>query len=325
MSKHKGNQNKKVSDNQGYFNPDISGVQQSEDYRKKREVEEAIDHEKTTKWQRFMAFFQNGRLRFATGIILLILGVYLLISFLSFFLSAGMSDQNRITNYSMIENAQMPDQIRNAGAAVGASLSDFFISSGVGVAAFIIVIWILTLGMRFVRKRKKIHFFSYTFVCLFSIFTFSIVVGAATYFIKPITFFPLGGYFGFYANKWLLGLVGLYGMIAVNLIIFMLWGFLTYQTFAAIYKQLQSEIEKKRNRNKDEEERVVNQPGESTFLGGEQRVTEASNAEPTVEKRGFTNIVRRNKPQAPKSENEDGLVNTVIIASPPWTCCRTSA
>ena len=306
MSKHKGNQNKKVSDNQGYFNPDISGVQQSEDYRKKREVEEAIDHEKTTKWQRFMAFFQNGRLRFATGIILLILGVYLLISFLSFFLSAGMSDQNRITNYSMIENAQMPDQIRNAGAAVGASLSDFFISSGVGVAAFIIVIWILTLGMRFVRKRKKIHFFSYTFVCLFSIFTFSMVVGAATYFIKPITFFPLGGYFGFYANKWLLGLVGLYGMIAVNLIIFMLWGFLTYQTFAAIYKQLQSEIEKKRNRNKDEDERVVNQPGESTFLGGEQRLTEASNAEPTVEKRGFTNIVRRNKPQAPKSENEDG-------------------
>jgi S-DNA-T family DNA segregation ATPase FtsK/SpoIIIE len=306
MSKHKGNQNKKVSDNQGYFNPDISGVQQSEDYRKKREVEEAIDHEKTTKWQRFMAFFQNGRLRFATGIILLILGVYLLISFLSFFLSAGMSDQNRITNYSMIENAQMPDQIRNAGAAVGASLSDFFISSGVGVAAFIIVIWILTLGMRFVRKRKKIHFFSYTFVCLFSIFTFSMVVGAATYFIKPITFFPLGGYFGFYANKWLLGLVGLYGMIAVNLIIFMLWGFLTYQTFAAIYKQLQSEIEKKRNRNKDEDERVVNQPGESTFLGGEQRVTEASNAEPTVEKRGFTNIVRRNKPQTPKSENEDG-------------------
>ena len=306
MSKHQGNQNKKVSDNQGYFNPDISGVKQSEAYRKKREVEEAIDNENITKWQRFIAFFQNGRLRFATGIILLILGIYLLISFLSFFLSAGMSDQNRITNYSMIENAQVPDQIRNAGAAVGASLSDFFISSGVGVAAFIIVIWVLTLGMRFVRKGKKIHFFSYTFVCLFSIFTFSMIVGAATYFIKPITFFPLGGYFGFYANKWLLGLVGLYGMIAVNLIIFMLWGFLTYQTFAALYKQLQSEIEKKRNRSKDEEERVVNQHGESTFLGGEQRVTDTSDAEPTVEKRGFTNRVRRNKSQVAKNENQDG-------------------
>ena len=196
-------------DSQGYYGPDISGVKKSKDYLKSREVEEAIDNENVTKWQRFKAFFQNGRLRFATGIVLLLTGIYLLISFLSYFIAAGMSDQNRITNYSMIENAQVPDQIRNAGAAVGASISDFCISSGVGVAAFIIVVWFLTLGMRLVRKGKKAHFFSYTFVCLFSIFTFSMVVGAATYFMKPITFFPLGGYFGFYANKWLLGLFGL--------------------------------------------------------------------------------------------------------------------
>jgi len=274
MSKSQGNHNKKMSDNQGYFGPDISGVKKSDDYLKRQEAEQAIDNENVTKWQRFKTFFQNGRMRFATGIMMLLVGIYLLISFLSFFLSAGMSDQNRITNYSMIENAQVPDQIRNAGAAVGASLSDFFISSGVGVAAFIIVIWFLTLGMRLVRKDKKAHFFQYTFVCLFSIFTFSMIVGAATYFMKPITFFPLGGYFGFYANKWLLGLVGLYGMIAVNLAIFMLWVFLTYQTFTALYNQLQKEIEKKRSRSKEEAERVVSQPGESTFLGSEQKLSE---------------------------------------------------
>ena len=274
MSKSQGNHNKKMSDNQGYFGPDISGVKKSDDYLKRQEAEQAIDNENVTKWQRFKTFFQNGRMRFATGIMMLLVGIYLLISFLSFFLSAGMSDQNRITNYSMIENAQVPDQIRNAGAAVGASLSDFFISSGVGVAAFIIVVWFLTLGMRLVRKDKKAHFFQYTFVCLFSIFTFSMIVGAATYFMKPITFFPLGGYFGFYANKWLLGLVGLYGMIAVNLAIFMLWVFLTYQTFTALYNQLQKEIEKKRSSSKEEAERVVSQPGESTFLGSEQKLSE---------------------------------------------------
>ena len=174
MSKSQSNHNKKMSDNQGYFGPDISGVKKSDDYLKRQEAEQAIDNENVTKWQRFKTFFQNGRMRFATGIMMLLVGIYLLISFLSFFLSAGMSDQNRITNYSMIENAQVPDQIRNAGAAVGASLSDFFIASGVGVAAFIIVIWFLTLGMRLVRKDKKAHFFHYTFVCLFSIFTFYI-------------------------------------------------------------------------------------------------------------------------------------------------------
>ena len=268
MSKSQANHNKNMSENQGYYAPDISGIQQSEDYRKRQEVEEAIDKEKVTKWQRFKAFFQNGRMKFAIGILMLLTGIYLLISFLSFFLSAGMSDQNRIANYSMIENAQVPDQIRNAGAAAGASLSDFFISSGVGVAAFIIVVWFITLGLRMVRQGKKIHFFSYTLVCLYSIFTFSMVVGAATYFMKAITFFPLGGYFGFYANKWLIGLVGIYGMVAVNLAIFMFWVFLTYKTFNLLYKQLQQEIEKKRSRSKQESERVISEPGQSTFLGG---------------------------------------------------------
>ena len=271
MSKNKSTRNRQITDNEEFYNPDISGVQKSEDYLKKLEAAEAIENEKVTKWQRFMAFFQNGNFKFVTGIILVFIGIYLLISFLSFFLSAGMSDQDRIANYSMIENAQVPDKIRNTGAAVGAAMSDFFISSGVGVAAFIIVLWFITIGMRMIRK-KKTHFFSYSFVCLFSIFTFSMVVGAATYFMKPITFFPLGGYFGFYANKWLIGLMGLYGMIGVNLIIFMLWVFLTYQTFAALYQQLQQEIEKKRIRSKEESEKVVNQPGESTFLGSEQQV-----------------------------------------------------
>ena len=274
MSKSQGNPNKKMNENQGYFNPDISGVKKSEDYRKSREVEQAIDNENVSKWQRFKAFFQNGRLRFATGIIMLMAGIYLLISFLSYFFAAGMSDQDRVANYSMLENAQVREQIRNAGAAMGASLSDFFISSGVGVAAFIIVIWFLTLGMRLVRKGKKAHFFSYTLVCLFSIFTFSMIVGAATYFMKPITFFPLGGYFGFYANKWLLGLMGLYGMVAVNLAIFMFWIFLTYQTISSLYKQLQHEIGKKRNRNKEEAEKVISEPGQSTFLGGEQKIND---------------------------------------------------
>ncbi len=308
MSRKKGNPNSKMADNQGYYNPDITAVKKTDDYLRRQEAEQAIDNESVTKWQRFMAFFQNGRLRFATGIIMLMVGIYLLISFLSFFLSAGMSDQNRITNYSMIENAQVPDQIRNAGAAMGASLSDFFISSGVGVAAFIIVAWFLTLGMRLVRKDKKAHFFHYTFVCLFSIFTFSMIVGAATYFMKPITFFPLGGYFGFYANKWLLGLVGVYGMVAVNLAIFMLWIFLTYQTMTALYTQIQKELEKKRKRNKAESEKVVIEPGESTFLGGEQKVNEGNEGddEDKAEKTSPLNRIRKPRNKAKQTVDNDG-------------------
>ena len=308
MSKNKSEQKKQKNDNQVFYNPDISGVQKSEDYRKRRETEEAIDNENVTKWQRFMAFFQNGNFKFVSGIIMVFIGIYLLISFLSFFLSAGMSDQDRIANYSMIENAQVPDQIRNTGAALGASLSDFFISSGVGVAAFIIVLWFITIGMRMIRK-KKTHFFYYTFVCLFSIFTFSMIVGAATYFMKPITFFPLGGYFGFYANKWLLGLTGLYGMIGVNLIIFMLWGFLTYKTFNSLYHQLQKEFEKKRSRSKEESEKVVSQPGETMFLGSEQQVRDKDERDDEADEK--PSAITRMRNRKPKNRNANSGNNTV--------------
>ncbi len=305
MSKNKSSKNRQVSDNQGNYNPDISAVQKSEDYIRLQQAKQAIENEDRSKWDRVKAFFENGNFKFATGILMLFTAIYLLISFLSFFLSAGMSDQDRITNYSMIENAQVPDQIRNTGAAVGASLSDFFISSGVGVAAFIIVLWFATIGMRLIRK-KKAHFFSYTFVCLFSIFTFSMIVGAATYFLKPITFFPLGGYFGFYANKWLIGLLGIYGMVAVNVFIFILWFFLTYQTFSALYHQLQHEFEKKRSRTKEESEKVVSQPGQSSFLGNEQRVNESNNEEENVEKPSPISRMRSRRRNAQPTEEGNG-------------------
>ena len=299
MGKSQVNNNKRTEDDQSIYNPDISGVKRTDDYLRRQEAEQAMAEENVKWWQRYMGFVQNGNFKLFMGIVMLFVGIYLLISFLSFFLSSGMSDQDRIANYSMIENARVPDQIRNAGAAVGASLSDFFISSGVGVAAFIIVVWFIVLGMRLLRKRRT-HFFHYTLICLFSLFTFSIVVGAATYFVKPFTFFPLGGYFGFYANKWLLGLVGVYGMVAVNILILMLWVFLTYKTLTALYQQVRQSIEKTRGHGKEDAERVVNQQGQSAFLGGEQQVHE----EPKEEESSRPSIMQRRRKQR-KGQAED--------------------
>ena len=219
------------------YNPDLSGV--NEEFRRAEAQKQAEELKNKTRWQRFADFFKNGRTRFALGIILLLLGVYLLLSFMSFFLYSGMADQNQVAANGVLVNAQQPDQMSNWGAAVGASLSQFLIADGVGVAAFILVIWCVTMGLRLVRKGRKAHFFSYTLITLFSIFTCSMVVGAATYGMN-ITFFPLGGGFGHFANKWLYGLVGIYGMIAVNAIIIMLWVFACYKTLKAMYDKAKS-------------------------------------------------------------------------------------
>ena len=233
------------------LNPDISNITESEEYRRHVEEQVAIENGKLTRWQRFTTFFKNGRTRFAMGVILLFLGFYLLISFVSFFSGAGATDQNYVDTQTVIENAQHPDRTKNAGAVVGAKVSDLLIADGVGVAAFILVLWCCTIGWRMVRKGRKTHFFSYTLVSLFSIFTVSMVVGACTYGMN-LTFFPLGGGFGYFANKWLLGLVGMYGMIAVNIIVVMLWVMLCYNTIKALIEQARKRMPARRNFQGDE-------------------------------------------------------------------------
>ena len=43
MSKNKSTRNRQITDNEEFYNPDISGVQKSEDYLKKLEAAEAIE------------------------------------------------------------------------------------------------------------------------------------------------------------------------------------------------------------------------------------------------------------------------------------------
>ena len=285
MSKKHRNQHSHLEDNQGGY-PDISVIKGSNKCHENGRDNKDND---LSKWERFTAFFKNGRTKLFMGIVLLILAIYLLITLLSFFISAGMGDQSQVASHSIIENAKTPELINNEGAAAGAAVSNFLIADGVGVASFVIVVWLFTLGMRLVRK-KKTHFFSYTFICLFSLFTISMVVGAITIYAKPTFFAHLGGSFGHYANLWLLGLVGTYGMIAANLLILILWFFLTYKTFETLYDQLHRELEKKRKRNLEESEKTVIEPGESTFLGGEQKVEDKTDSgeKPAVQRRAYT-------------------------------------
>ena len=206
-------------------------------------------HSKRSLAQRYNEFIHNPRTRKALGIVFALLAIYLLISFLSFFMGSGMADQNRVSKYDIIENAQSPDKITNAGAAVGAMVSNYLIAGGFGVAAVILVIWSGVVAGRLLLS-KKTHFFSYTFISLFSTVAFSMIIGAITY-DMCLTFFHLGGAFGYYSNKWLLGLVGTYGMIAVNIIVLVIWAMLCYNTLAFIYNATKKKLERHRSNYDD--------------------------------------------------------------------------
>ncbi|MBR6283932.1 MAG: DNA translocase FtsK 4TM domain-containing protein [Muribaculaceae bacterium] len=259
----------KVKEN---YNPDISNVIDNEEYRQEQAARKAERNSRLNAWQRMAMFFRNGRIRIAMGIIMLFLGFFLLLSFVSYFTSSGAADQDMVAANGVIENARNPEQIDNAGAAIGAKLSDFLIGGGVGVAAFIIVVWTFTIAYRLLRRSKRVNFFSYTLVTLLSIFTCSMVVGACTL-GNQSTFFPLGGAFGHEANKWLLGLVGVYGTFAVNFIILMIWGIVCYNTLKAIWNMIPRQLPTWRH---GKNETPTNGNTVSEFLGDSRQETQDS-------------------------------------------------
>ncbi|WP_407401548.1 DNA translocase FtsK 4TM domain-containing protein [Sodaliphilus sp.] len=216
---------------------------------------------KLTFINRISVFFSSARTRIVLGIILALFAIYLLISFVSFFAGAGIADQNMVSNYDIVENAQQPDQISNLGAAVGAWASDHIIANGVGVAAVILVIWSIVIAARLFRN-EKVHFFSYTLMSIFSTITFSILIGALTYGID-YSFFHLGGAFGYYTNKWLIGAIGYIGMIAVNIILLVIWGMLCYKTIMLIYTKTKEVINRKKFDGDDVDENAAEQNVES--------------------------------------------------------------
>ena len=223
------------------YGVDTSAMKEREKKKRQKQEKQARDEETPSAWRRFINFFTNGRTRFAIGVILLILGVYFLITFLSFILFSGGGDQSSVNSNTIIENADPANTTKgvdNLGGSIGAATAQFFVKDGVGLAAFIIVVWCFTLGMRLIRRRSS-HFYTYSLVSVYSILTFSMLLGACTYYADT-SFFRMGGELGYYANQWLMGLLGIYGMVAVNVVLLILWILVCYNTLMDIYKRVKS-------------------------------------------------------------------------------------
>ncbi len=257
------------------LNYDEFGVDTSAIKKKNRELNGKREEQQQnlSAWKRFLNFFRNGRTKFAFGVVLMILGVYFLVTFLSFVLFSGGGDQGKVNNNSILVNADpanAPQAVDNLGGAIGAATAQFFISDGVGLAAFILVVWCFVMGMRLMRK-KRTQFYTYTLISIYSILTFSMLLGACTYY-TDFSFFRLGGNLGYYANQWLVGLLGVYGMIAINVILLVFWILVCYNTLMFIYKQLKSVRELRRNKKDDDESLMTGRKrdDDSDFMGDDQ-------------------------------------------------------
>ena len=127
-------------------------------------------------WVRFLADRRTHR---AAGVVLVVLAAVVLIVTLSH-LRNGAVDQSAVENASVAQMAEAGIKVENAGGPFGAKLSQWLFADGLGLGAFIVVVWLAMVGVGLL-KLIKLRFWSLTAKCLFSAITVSVVAGLLFY------------------------------------------------------------------------------------------------------------------------------------------------
>ena len=163
--------------------------------------------------ERVKAWAGSQTVRWISGLFLGFFGVYLLISFLSYFVTCA-SDQAEILNSGIGSSGE----IANKGGEGGARLAEFLINECFGLGSFVIVFWLIAMSMKLLLTRPKFKSVDFTIKSLVALITVSLIIGLLTIGLSsPVNW---GGYHGRYVNEFIIHFLGWTG--AVILCLFMI-------------------------------------------------------------------------------------------------------
>ncbi|MBP3511549.1 MAG: DNA translocase FtsK [Prevotella sp.] len=173
----------------------------------------------------------NEKLNFIIGCITLVISIYMILSFVSFF-TTGNADQSLIETPRAGEIMNAKREFQNSCGSFGAYLSYFFIKRCFGFAAFIIPFFLILVAMKLIRVYT-VNLLKW-FMCLMVIMVWASVTSAK--FLTPLfidSAFNPGGDHGIYVCTWFENLIGSPGHI--SLLVLIAVAFLTYISTETIY------------------------------------------------------------------------------------------
>lgn len=160
-------------------------------------------------------FFRSTRTRHVIGVFLVVLSIVSLIVTFNY-LKNGAADQSVIASQTIAEAAASGQEIHNPGGAAGASLAHMLLVDGFGMGSFVLVFYAGALGLS-LFGLVRIRFWSFTFKCLFTAISVSIILGLLTY--NAETTIHWGGNHGRYVNQWLYHMSDWLGAWAVSIVL----------------------------------------------------------------------------------------------------------
>ena len=187
----------------------------------------------TSFWESLgLQFHISEKLIFILGFLLFIVGLYLILSFTSYF-STGEADQSLVTDLKDGEVVNKNHDFQNICGSMGAIVSNFLISNCFGLAAFIIPVFIILVSLKMTRAYKNINltkwFFSLTLIMLWCSVAFAKFLAP----LFPQSIFNPGGDHGLYCAQYIENILGTPGLIAILAVIAL--SFLTYLSAETIY------------------------------------------------------------------------------------------
>ena len=167
---------------------------------------------------------QNEKLSFIIGIILVIVALYFILAFVSYF-STGAADQSLIEDPREGEMLNEHHEFSNTCGSVGAYISWYFIKRCFGLPAFLIPMFIVLLGIHMV-KAYRVNLLKWFMSLMILMIWASITLAKfLSPFFEDACFCP-GGDHGLYICQYLENLVGSPGLTAILAITAI--AFLTY-------------------------------------------------------------------------------------------------
>ena len=263
------------------------------------------DSEQKSWLEQTVANMKSDRTRLGIGITLAIIAVTMVIMLISF-LKNGSVDQSLVANSSIMEIANSSEGVANAGGAFGAKLSHILFVDGLGIGSFILAFYLayIALAMFGVVRLK---FWPFTFKCLFTAVSLSIIIGLLTY--NAETVLHWGGNHGRYVNKWLYQVSDVIGAYAVSVFLIGMLIVMYYHQIRSAYSNASGAISKRRNaltevaakfREKDTE--LEGLPEDETE---ERPVSETTSGLPVAQKRETGGFSIDDDPDDDKRDSED--------------------
>ena len=175
--------------------------------------------------KRVKAFFQNETMHFVLGLLLVIFSVYLLLAFLSFFVT-GAADQSVLDSTSSVNLSSTNNGVQNYAGSRGAQLAAYLINDCFGLASFFILVFMALAGLKLMRVRQT-NLTKAFIVCSLLLIWASLFLGYAFVGVyQTSSHFAWGGMHGYNVSRWLesqIGAPGVWMVLFVAAICFMIY------------------------------------------------------------------------------------------------------